>query len=125
MCSAVSEAPSAAPVDPGLCAVSLPAAAIATRNCRYGVIQAPLNPNRRRSALWQRLLWGVGDEPGVETKVYDKSMVKKAVKVRHVQGPAARPGLQQCLPDRRGVARIAGAIPRLHPSGRSVEDAHV
>jgi Fe-S-cluster-containing hydrogenase component 2 len=51
------------------------------RNCPYGVIQmAPLNPNRQRPRLWQWLLWGVGDEPGVETKVYDKSMVKKAVK---------------------------------------------
>jgi CRP-like cAMP-binding protein/Fe-S-cluster-containing hydrogenase component 2/thioredoxin reductase len=51
------------------------------RNCPYGVIQmAPLDPNRQRPPLWQWLLWGVGDEPGVETKVYDKSMVKKAVK---------------------------------------------
>jgi CRP-like cAMP-binding protein/Fe-S-cluster-containing hydrogenase component 2/thioredoxin reductase len=51
------------------------------RNCPYGVIQmAPLNPNRQRPKLWQWLLWGEGDEPGVETKVYDKSMVKKAVK---------------------------------------------
>lgn len=36
---------------------------------------AALNAN-----LWQWLLWGVGDEPGVETKVHDKSMVKKAAK---------------------------------------------
>jgi CRP-like cAMP-binding protein/Fe-S-cluster-containing hydrogenase component 2/thioredoxin reductase len=51
------------------------------RNCPYGVIQmAPLNPNRQRPKLWQWLLWGEGDEPGVETKVHDKSMVKKAVK---------------------------------------------
>jgi CRP-like cAMP-binding protein/Fe-S-cluster-containing hydrogenase component 2/thioredoxin reductase len=51
------------------------------RNCPYGVIQmAPLDPNRQRPALWQWLLWGAGDEPGIETKVYDKSMVKKAVK---------------------------------------------
>src|SRR5208283_2550744 len=29
------------------------------RNCPYGVIQmAPLDPNRRRPALWQWLLWG-------------------------------------------------------------------
>lgn len=53
---------------------------------------APLNPNRQQAALWQWLLHGVGDEPGVETKGYDKSMVKKAVKcdtrkdLRH--GPA-------------------------------------
>ena len=51
------------------------------RNCPYGVIQmAPLDPNRQRPRLWQWLLWGEGDEPGVEIKVYDKSMVKKAVK---------------------------------------------
>ena len=51
------------------------------RNCPYGVIQmAPLDPNRQRPRLWQWLLWAEGDEPGVETKVYDKSMVKKAVK---------------------------------------------
>lgn len=51
------------------------------RNCPYGVIQmAPLDPNRQRPPLWRWLLWGIGDEPGVETKVYDKSLVKKAVK---------------------------------------------
>ena len=51
------------------------------RNCPYGVIQmAPINPNRQRPKLWQWLLWGEGDEPGVETKVYDKLAVKKAVK---------------------------------------------
>jgi Fe-S-cluster-containing hydrogenase component 2 len=51
------------------------------RNCPYGVIQmAPLDPNRQRPRLWQWLLWAEGDEPGVETKAYDKSMVKKAVK---------------------------------------------
>jgi CRP-like cAMP-binding protein/Fe-S-cluster-containing hydrogenase component 2/thioredoxin reductase len=51
------------------------------RNCPYGVIQmAPIDPNRKRPSLWQWLLWAEGDEPGVETKSYDKSMVKKAVK---------------------------------------------
>jgi Fe-S-cluster-containing hydrogenase component 2/CRP-like cAMP-binding protein/thioredoxin reductase len=51
------------------------------RNCPYGVIQmASINPARERPSLWQWLLWGVGDEPGVETKVYDKSQVKLAVK---------------------------------------------
>src|SRR5438105_13873851 len=51
------------------------------RNCPYGVIQmAPLDPGRRRPSLWQWLLLGNGDEPGIETKRDDKSMVKKAVK---------------------------------------------
>jgi CRP-like cAMP-binding protein/Fe-S-cluster-containing hydrogenase component 2/thioredoxin reductase len=51
------------------------------RNCPYGVIQmAPINPDRQRPSLWQWLLWGVGDEPGVETKIDGKLMVKKAVK---------------------------------------------
>jgi CRP-like cAMP-binding protein/Fe-S-cluster-containing hydrogenase component 2/thioredoxin reductase len=63
------------------------------RNCPYGVIQmAPLDPGRERPALWQWLLWGLGDEPGMETKVYDKSMVKKAVKCdmcKDVAGGAA------------------------------------
>jgi Fe-S-cluster-containing hydrogenase component 2 len=63
------------------------------RNCPYGVIQmAPLDPGRERPALWQWLLWGLGDEPGMETKVYDKSMVKKAVKCdmcKDVTGGAA------------------------------------
>ena len=93
------------------------------RNCPYGVIQmAPLDPNRRRPPLWQWLLWGVGEEPGVETKVYDKSMVKKAVKCDMCKDLAAWPGMRQRLPDRRRAARIAGAIPRLHQLGRSVED---
>ena len=63
------------------------------RNCPYGVIQmAPLDPGRERPSLWQWLLWGLGDEPGMETKVYDKSMVKKAVKCdmcKDVSGGAA------------------------------------
>jgi CRP-like cAMP-binding protein/Fe-S-cluster-containing hydrogenase component 2/thioredoxin reductase len=63
------------------------------RNCPYGVIQmAPLDPGRERPNLWQWLLWGLGDEPGKETKVYDKSMVKKAVKCdmcKDVTGGAA------------------------------------
>jgi CRP-like cAMP-binding protein/Fe-S-cluster-containing hydrogenase component 2/thioredoxin reductase len=63
------------------------------RNCPYGVIQmAPLDPGRERPSLWQWLLWGLGDEPGKETKVYDKSMVKKAVKCdmcKDVSGGAA------------------------------------
>ena len=41
---------------------------------------ASINPERRRPSLWQWLLCGVGDEPGVETKVYDKSLQKLAVK---------------------------------------------
>jgi Fe-S-cluster-containing hydrogenase component 2 len=53
---------------------------------------APLDPGRERPSLWQWLLWGLGDEPGMETKVYDKSMVKKAVKCdmcKDVSGGAA------------------------------------
>jgi len=60
-----------------------------TRNCPYGVIQlAPANPNRVRPSLWGWLLTGRGDEPGLETKVYDKSMVKKAVKCDMCKGIA-------------------------------------
>ncbi len=51
------------------------------RNCPYGVIQmGPLDPKREAPSLWKWLLLGDGDEPGVETRVYDKSQVKKAVK---------------------------------------------
>ncbi|HVO87769.1 MAG TPA: cyclic nucleotide-binding domain-containing protein [Casimicrobiaceae bacterium] len=57
------------------------------RNCPYGVIQlAPANPNRQRPSLWRWLFTGEGDEPGVETKVYDKSMIKKAVKCDMCKG---------------------------------------
>ncbi len=59
------------------------------RNCPYGVIQmAPLDPRRRAPSLWSWLLWGTGAEPGREEKVYDKSMVKKAVKCDMCKGQA-------------------------------------
>ena len=51
------------------------------RNCPYGVIQlAPVDPRRQRPSLSSWLLLGAGDEPGVETKSHDKSLLKKAVK---------------------------------------------
>lgn len=51
------------------------------RNCPYGVIQmAPLDPNRTRPRLWQWLLLGSGDEPGLESSAVDKNLAKKAVK---------------------------------------------
>jgi CRP-like cAMP-binding protein/thioredoxin reductase len=51
------------------------------RNCPYGVIQmASVNAHRERPRLWQWLLWGIGDEPGVETKAHDDAAPKKAVK---------------------------------------------
>jgi CRP-like cAMP-binding protein/thioredoxin reductase/Na+-translocating ferredoxin:NAD+ oxidoreductase RNF subunit RnfB len=59
------------------------------RNCPYGVIQmAPLDPQRRAPKLWSWLLLGTGAEPGREEKVYDKSMVKKAVKCDMCKGQA-------------------------------------
>ena len=41
---------------------------------------APVDPRRQRPSLWSWLLLGTGDEPGVETKSHDKSLLKKAVK---------------------------------------------
>jgi CRP-like cAMP-binding protein/thioredoxin reductase/Pyruvate/2-oxoacid:ferredoxin oxidoreductase delta subunit len=57
------------------------------RNCPYGVIQlAPVDPARRAPSLWSWLLWGSGAEPGRESKTFDKSMVKKAVKCDMCKG---------------------------------------
>ena len=47
---------------------------------------------------WQWLLGGVGDEPGVETKVYDKSMVKKAVKCDTSKGLPHGPACVSACP---------------------------
>jgi CRP-like cAMP-binding protein/Fe-S-cluster-containing hydrogenase component 2/thioredoxin reductase len=59
------------------------------RNCPYGVIQmGPQDPKRRAPSLLSWLLLGAGDEPGVEKKAYDKSMVKKAVKCDMCKGIA-------------------------------------
>ena len=57
------------------------------RNCPYGVIQmAAENPHRQRPSLLKWLLTGAGDEPGLETKVYDPSLAKKAVKCDMCKG---------------------------------------
>ena len=78
------------------------------RNCPYGVIQmASINPGRQRPSLWQWLLWGVGDEPGVETKIYDKSQAKLAVKCDMCKDLAHGPA---CVP-----ACPTGAALRVSP----------
>jgi CRP-like cAMP-binding protein/Fe-S-cluster-containing hydrogenase component 2/thioredoxin reductase len=65
------------------------------RNCPYGVIQmAPANPKRERPKLWSWLLTGAGNEPGLEAKSYDKSMIKKAVKCDMCKG---LPGGAACV----------------------------
>ena len=91
------------------------------RNCAYGVIQmAPLNPNRQRPKLWPWLLWGEGDEPGVETKVYDKSMVNKAVKCDMCKDLPHGPAGVSAGPSGAGAARLAREIPRLHERRRGL-----
>jgi Fe-S-cluster-containing hydrogenase component 2 len=59
------------------------------RNCPYGVIQlAPVDPERKAPSLLTWLLFGAGDEPGVEEKSHDKSLSKRAVKCDMCKGQA-------------------------------------
>jgi len=59
------------------------------RNCPYGVIQlAPVDPARRAPSLLTWLLFGAGEEPGVEEKSHDKSLSKRAVKCDMCKGQA-------------------------------------
>jgi Fe-S-cluster-containing dehydrogenase component len=51
------------------------------RNCPHGVMQmAPVDPERKAPSLVQWLLFGAGEEPGVEARSHDKSLSMKAVK---------------------------------------------
>jgi len=67
------------------------------RNCPYGVIQmGPADAPRHRPSLLKWLFLGIGDEPGLETKVHDdapdKPHRKKAVKCdmcKGIEGGAA------------------------------------
>ncbi len=57
------------------------------RNCPYGVIQlAPVDPERRAPSLLQWLMFGAGEEPGMEARSHDKSLSKKAVKCDMCKG---------------------------------------
>ncbi|HEY5309031.1 MAG TPA: 4Fe-4S dicluster domain-containing protein, partial [Casimicrobiaceae bacterium] len=59
------------------------------RNCPYGVIQlAPVDPERKAPSLLTWLLFGAGEEPGVEEKSHDKSLGKRAVKCDMCKGQA-------------------------------------
>src|SRR5258706_1279373 len=57
------------------------------KNCPYGVIQlAPVTPQKNKPTLMSWLLFGLGDEPGTETKSEDKTLAKKAVKCDMCKG---------------------------------------
>jgi CRP-like cAMP-binding protein/Pyruvate/2-oxoacid:ferredoxin oxidoreductase delta subunit len=59
------------------------------RNCPYGVIQlAPVDPERKAPSLLTWLLFGAGEEPGVEETSHDKSLSKRAVKCDMCKGQA-------------------------------------
>ncbi len=69
------------------------------RNCPYGVIQmGPVDPERKAPSLVQWLLWGTGQEPGVEAKSHDKSLTKKAVKCDMCKGQAGGPACVRACP---------------------------
>ena len=57
------------------------------KNCPYGVIQmAPVSPQKNKPTLISWLMFGLGDEPGRETKSEDKTLAKKAVKCDMCKG---------------------------------------
>ena len=57
------------------------------KNCPYGVIQlAPITQPKNKPMLMSWLLFGLGDEPGRETKSEDKTLAKKAVKCDMCKG---------------------------------------
>jgi Fe-S-cluster-containing hydrogenase component 2 len=87
------------------------------RNCPYGVIQmGPASGLRLRPSLWSWLLFGLGTEPGRESRKVAKDAVKKAVKCDMCTDLSGGPACVRACP--------TGAAIRVSPEEflRRVED---
>ncbi len=69
------------------------------KNCPYGVIQlAPVNPPKSKPTVLSWLLFGLGEEPGTSSGIYDKNAPKKAVKCDMCKGQKGGPACVRSCP---------------------------